>query len=103
MPDPILPLINFTSPATFTHDGYLGKVYPQFMEAGSKFHHSKYFYVEFPANETGSFYQVDASRLVSIIGDGGVKRHFSAMEVSAIISGLYSYLNLPNLLKSISL
>jgi hypothetical protein len=97
--DPILTLADLESPAPFQHHGTSGTVFPQFLQAGCKRHHSKWFYVEFPADNSGSFYQIDASRLVSLIGDGGTQRHFTAREVATILSRIHSNMNLSTFLK----
>jgi hypothetical protein len=102
MPDPILNLADFAHAAEFKLAGHKGRVIPQFMQAGSSHHHTRYFYVEHPG-PTGQVYQIDAARLVAVIGDGGIRRHFKAMEVAIILSGLSHRLDHPAFLKSISL
>ena len=102
MPLQSAPLINLAAASEFTQNGTSGKVYPKFLNAGEKFLHSKHFYVEFPADGKGKHKLIDASRLVSIIGDGGVQRHFKPSDVAKILSGIHVRFNMENLIKSIA-
>lgn len=100
MPDPILNLADFQRATSFKLAGQTGRVIPQILHAGSKHHHSRFFYVEYPGT-TGQVYQIDASRLVAVIGDGGTRRHFSAGDVARLLSGLSSRIDHHQLLKSL--
>jgi hypothetical protein len=102
MPDPILALANFEKAAPFTLAGDRGRVVPQLLQAGARHHHSRFFYVELPL-DSGRFYQIDAARLVGIIGDGGVQRHFSAADVASILAQLSPRLDHHNLLAAVSI
>ena len=102
MPDPILALANFAKAARFTLAGKPGRVIPQLLQAGSSHHHSKFFYVEYPA-EGGPCYQIDAARLIAVIGDGGSRRHFAAPEVATLLGALAASLDHHQLLKAVSL
>lgn len=102
MPDPILALANLEKAADFTLATRQGRVIPQLLHAGARHHHSKYFYVEYPAHG-GAIYQIDASRMVAIIGDGGSRRHFAAPEVASILGNLSPNLDAFNFLKAVSL
>jgi hypothetical protein len=100
--DPILALADFDHAAPFTLAGKPGKVIPQHLAAGSTHYHSRFFYVEFPA-DGGNVYQIDASHLVRVIGDGGVTRHFNAAAVARVIGGLSAKIDHHALLKTVSL
>ena len=101
MPDPILILADLNSPVPFAHDGIPGTVVPQFTDAGSDKHHRRYFYTEVPADNTGSWHQIDAARLAGCLGDGCSSSAFSARDVAQMLNNIPTIYNLPNLLRSL--
>ena len=101
VPDPILILADLKSPIPFTHAGTPGVVVPQFTEAGSRRHHPRFFYAEFPADSTGSWYQIDASRLAAICAAGATTRAFTAHDVAALLQSVNRSFILTNLLKEL--
>lgn len=100
--DPFLALADLDHAIPYTHNGQQCRVVPQRMEAGARRHHTRFFYVESPV-DSGTFYQIDASRLAGITGDGGTARHFSARETALMLSRIPRSTNHQAILKAISI
>ena len=100
--DPFLHLADLDRAVPCTISGTPCRVVPQRNSAGSNTYHPRLFYVEYET-DSGLFYQIDSSRLVAVLGDGGTGRSFNAKEVAYILGTLSSKLKQPEFLKSISL
>jgi hypothetical protein len=62
-------------------------VYSQRRNLENASSHPTVFYVEFPA-DSQSFQEIDANRLVRIIGDSAVRNAYSRLEVARLIDSI---------------
>lgn len=101
LPDPTLPLLNRDNPAEFVKSldarRQLGRVYSQCRNLGNASNHPTVFYVEFPA-ESGSFFELDASRLVRTLGNASGHGPFTRREVARFIDAIPTEFNLSQFL-----
>ena len=102
MPDPILPLADFSASKKSTLCGEDIIITPQRREAGSDKHHPHYFYVEHPAS-SGLHYQICTRRLLGFVGDGAQERQFSSYILGQFMSAISSKANPAHILKAISI
>lgn len=61
-----------------------GRVFSQRRHLGNSASHPSTFYVEFPA-ESEQFYEIDANRVCSTLGDSSARSPFSRAEVARIM------------------
>lgn len=101
-PDPILTLADIPHARDFTLAGQSGRVIPQFMEAGSARHHTRFFYVEYPAHG-GNVYQISMAKLASMLGDGAAARSFTAAEAATFIAAIPRTFTPHDIFRAISL
>lgn len=100
--DPILALADFKHTAEFKLAGQTGRVIPQHMEAGSSRHHSRFFYVEYPAHG-GDIYQISMSKMANLMADGAASRSHSASQAAAIIASMPRAFDPAKVFRSISI
>lgn len=98
----LLPLIDHASPAPFSRlilgTRHPGQVFSQFTTPGSQHRHPHIFYVEFPANNTGSIYEVSALRLAAVLAEGTSIKSFSRSDMANLVRNIPHHTDITRIL-----